>query len=412
VGRMRRSCLLLLIAVILAGLLAMAGEAVRANGPIQVAQNSHEVAFAEGITFRLQVETQRPIVKVTLFYQRAGEGLTVKVPISVALADTAFTHEWELEPGDVPVGEHIEYYWYIVDDAGNDLKTSPVELEYEDDRFTWKMLAEGDVVLFWYGSDEEQTERLLGYATTSLDRLQDEIGVALHQPVCIYVYQSKSDMSLALPRHSDAYDDRIVTLGVVVDDATLLILGSHPEVEGTMAHEICHIVVGLLTDNPYASLPRWLDEGLAMYSEGKLPGGNRRALDSAIRRDQLISVRSLSGYTGDPSQVDLFYGQVYSLLEFMLQTYGKEKMTDLLATISGGLYQEDALQQVYGFGLDELDAQWRESLGLQPRGAPDHATPEPTRSAGRGCVPCCFPIHGSLLGLVALAYGRRRARAA
>lgn len=410
--RTRRPHRLLRVVVLLAGVLAVHGGIVCANGPIQVVGNTFEVVFAERITFHLEVKAQSPIEQVTLFYQRVGEGVTVKVPISVDPGDIAFTYEWELKPGDVPVGQRIEYEWLIVDDAGDDLNTSPIELEYQDDRFTWKTLEEGDVVLFWYGADKEQAERLLGYATASLTRLQDEMGVALDQPAHIYVYQSKSDMSLALPRNSDAYDDRILTLGVVVDDATLLILGSHPDVEGTMAHELSHVVVGLLTDNPYASLPRWLDEGLAMYSEGALPGGNRRALDSAIRRDQLISVRSLSGYTGDPSQVDLFYGEVYSLVEFLLQTYGKEKMGELLTAMREGLYQEDALQRVYGFGLDELDAQWRESIGLRPRGSSDQATPVPTRSGDRTRVPCCFPVYGGVLGLAGLVWGRRRARAA
>jgi len=409
VDRTRRPHRLLWVAALLAGLLAVHGGIVRANGPIQVVANTFEAVFAERITFHLEVKAQSPIEQVTLFYQRVGEGVTVKVPISVGPGDVTFTYEWELERGDVPVGQRIEYEWLIIDDTGNDLNTSPIELEYQDDRFTWKTLEEGDVVLFWYGADKEQAESLVGYATASLTRLQDEMGVALDRPAHIYVYQSKSDMSLALPRNSDAYDDRILTLGVVVDDATMLILGSHPDVEGTVAHELSHVVVGLLTDNPYASLPRWLDEGLAMYSEGDLPDGNRRALDTAIRRDQLISVRSLSGYTGDPSQVDLFYGEVYRLVEFLLQTYGKEKMGELLTAIREGLYQEDALQRVYGLGLDELDAQWRESVGLRPRGTSDQATPVPTRSADRTRVPCCFPVYGGVLGLAGLVWRRRRA---
>ena len=39
-----------------------------------------------------------------------------------------------------------------------------------------------------------------------------------------------------------------------------------------------------------------------MYAEGTLPAGYRSALDRAIRKDALISVRSLSGYSGDPEQ--------------------------------------------------------------------------------------------------------------
>ncbi|MGQ9492927.1 MAG: peptidase MA family metallohydrolase [Anaerolineae bacterium] len=384
---------------------------VYADEAIQVMDNTYQVQFAQGITFRLQVQAKAEIKGVILYYRLVNEGVTVKVPLTVAPGENEFSHTWELEPGDIPVGAGIEYYWRIVDGEGHERKTSTVSFRYEDDRFAWKTLAGDKITLYWYGSDEAQARHLLDYATKSLARLQDEMGVDLDRSISIYAYQSKSDMSLALPRKSEVYDERIVTLGVVVDEGTLLLLGSHPDVEHTIAHELAHVVVGLVTDNPYAEVPRWLDEGLAMYSEGELPAANRRALEQAIRRDQLISVRSLSGYVGDPAQVDLFYGEVYSLVEFMLRTYGKEKMAELLAAIREGLYQEEALQRVYGFGLDELDAQWRKSLGLLPRGALT-LTPSPTpRPAPRSCIPCPGTWLGVLMGAAVAISWRRHAGA-
>ena len=176
---------------------------------------------------------------------------------------------------------------------------------------------------------------------------------------------------------------------------------------------MAHVVVGLATDNPYAELPRWLDEGLAMISEGELPSDNRRALQEAITGNDLISVRSLSGYTGDPDEVDLFYGEVYSLVDLMLESYGKDKMTELLSALREGLYQQDALQQVYGFGLDELDTRWRASLGLGPRPTPGTptpgATPSTQRRTTRPGLPCAEWL-GALFAVAVAATGRRHAR--
>jgi hypothetical protein len=399
----------IVLLVLLAAQLLRPGCASYADEPIQVLSNSGQVRFATDITFRLEVKAPSGVREVTLYYQQLGEGLIVKVPIVVESGASSFVHTWGLEPGDIPVGARLEYYWRIIDSAGNELKTFPTDLDYADDRFTWQTVREGNIALQWYGNNRSQGETLLGYASEALARLQGELGVTVNQPITIWVYQSKADMSLALPSKSESYDDRILTLGVVVDDGTLLILGSHADVEQTIAHELAHVVVGLATDNPYAELPRWLDEGLAMNAEGQLPSGNRQALEAAIRRDALISVRSLSGYTGDPSEVDLFYGEVYNLVDYMLQTFGKDKMADLLNGIRAGMYQEDALQQVYGFGLDELDSRWRQSLGLGPRPTPDpNATSSPTpRPAQRPQNPCSSALLGGLLGVVALA-GRKR----
>jgi len=148
----------------------------------------------------------------------------------------------------------------------------------------------------------------------------------------------------------------------------LLLLGPAAGVEQTTNHELTHIVVGEATDNPFhAPIPRWLDEGLAMYNEGSLPDYNRDALEEAIRSDTLISVRSLSAYTGDPALVDLFYGESYSIVEYLLDTYGRDKMVELLGVFKRGSHQEDALQEVYGLGLNELDERWRQAIGAKPR---------------------------------------------
>lgn len=75
----------------------------------------------------------------------------------------------------------------------------------------------------------------------------------------------------------------------------------------------------------------------------------------------------MTSYSGQASQVDLFYGEAYSLVSFMLDEFGRAKMQALLAVFAEGALQEQALQQVYGMGVDELETLWRASLGLGPR---------------------------------------------
>ncbi len=390
---------------------ALAGSHVCADG-IGVISDSAEARFGHSVTFHLELESAADMQEATLFYRLVGEIVTVREPVPVRPGQRTFDHTWELEPGDVPVGAQLEYHWRVVDATGQALETRLLRLSYDDDRFTWKTLQAGQVKLFYYGSNQAQAERLLGYATQAMARLQDEVRVALDPQVRVYVYQSKSDMSLALSSHSEDFDARIVTLGVAVDRSTLLILGPHEDVEGTMAHELSHIVVGQATENSYDVMPRWLDEGLAMNAEGALPSQNESVLKEAIQADQLISVRSLSGYANDPAEVDLFYGEVYSLVDFMLKSLGKEKMAALLGAFREGLTQEQALQRTYGFGVDELDRQWRASLGLglRPTPAPG-ATAVPRRARSRQPSPCPLSL-GALFGLTALAFWRGRARAA
>jgi hypothetical protein len=223
----------------------------------------------------------------------------------------------------------------------------------------------------------------------SLARLEENVGVELEKPVKIVVYQSKADMQEALTSQGAVYEEQIITLGVVVAPDIVLLLGTQQDVEVTIAHELTHVVVGLATENPYAGIPAWLNEGLAMYNEGELRSGNAQALKKGIRENRLLSVRSLTAPTGNPAEVNLFYGEVHSVVDFLLKTYGKEKMSQLLEVFKEGSLADDALMRVYGFDQDELDAQWRESIGAPPRGETGERVtseaPETTEPVGGIC---------------------------
>jgi hypothetical protein len=384
-----KSCLFVSLLVMLV-LLAFF-RPVAAQGEIKLVANSYESYFAERVVFRLTAESDAPITEATIYRQLVGEQVKALArPQLKPGKRVEIEYVWQLEAGDLAPGATLSYFWELQDQAGKQLRTEPTVFSYDDNRFEWRTLTREPLLVHYYGGKLDQAQSILEAASEAAQRLQREIGIVVEQPIQIYVYNNRNDMRLALSPRGGVYDTRTVTLGVAMDRHTLLLLGSDSNVRATTAHELSHIILGLATDNPYTDLPRWLDEGLAMYAEGKLPTDNAQALQKAIRDDRLISVRSLSSYVGDPAQVDLFYGEVYSLLDYMIKTYGKDKLNTLLDLLKGGATVEKALQQAYGFGQGQLDNDWRESLGLSPRAesAPAaQATPAQSRAPGRAICP-------------------------
>ncbi len=351
----------------------------------------------------LQAEVPASLATLELFFQLEGELARNRVEVAVAPGTNVNAEwTWQVFPGEIPPGRLIAYWWRGETEDGKVLETAEATVQYTDQRFDWKERALENVHLYWYGGRDKDAERIMNAAQDALRRLGESTGATLQKPVRIFVYNSKSDMRLAIPSRSESYDQAIITLGMAMGGDTIVILGSEPGAEQTTAHELSHILIGQFTDNPLGGLPTWLDEGLAMYAEGDLRGDNQRELERAIRDNTLISVRSLSGYPGDPELVDLFYGEVYSVVNFLIETYGPEKMDQLLRTFKRGVYQEDALQEVYGFGLDELEDQWREFIGAPPRPTP--APPaEPVAPPRREEPPTEIPICSSAALLVVLA---------
>jgi hypothetical protein len=96
-----------------------------------------------------------------------------------------------------------------------------------------------------------------------------------------------------------------------------------------------------------------------------------RALDSAIEKDEVLSLRAMnSASIGRTSvNVSLFYAQAWSTVSYLVDQYGEEKFADLFATFKQGSTVDKAFQSVYGFDLDGLENAWRESVGLPAKAA-------------------------------------------
>ncbi|MFH1484979.1 MAG: peptidase MA family metallohydrolase [Chloroflexota bacterium] len=377
---MNRLCLLLAL-LFLTG--ASPGLAQSQQG-ISIVASTYENRFPGEAVFRLEAKSSAEIARVTLFYSFSNERGG-----SQAYAYPEFSPGQQIEAeytlntrkNYIPPGTEVTFFWRIEDAAGGKMDTSPSTFSYDDIRFQWRQLSEKGVSVYWYQGSEALAKGLLDAGLAAVKRLSAAAGIKYEHPMKIWVYASKSDMDPALPRRSDVYSQQVVTLGVRLSADVLAILGNHPEVKETLAHELSHMVIHQAAEGPYGSIPAWLDEGLAMNAEEKVAERYNRLLQDAVKRDALISLQSLSAPTGDPNQVDLFYAEARSVVKFLLDSYDHEKMRALLSAFKEGSHPDDALRKAYGFDSAELENLWRESLGLGPRPTP----------AARGTQPQAIP---------------------
>ena len=129
-------------------------------------------------------------------------------------------------------------------------------------------------------------------AQQALARLAEDTGAYLEKPVKIYIYANAQDLQGAMIYPQEW------TGGVTFTRYGIIAIGIAPTNldwgKRAIAHELTHLVIHQMTFNPYNDLPTWLDEGLAMYTEGQLEPEFATYLKKAIAENSLISVRSLS----------------------------------------------------------------------------------------------------------------------
>jgi hypothetical protein len=345
-------------------------SAVAAVDGIVVIDMDVDINFPNQAVFTIEAESYVDIVDVRLCYQVdrmnyaevVSEGWADFTPASMVEASWV----WDMRNSSLPPGAEVLYWWMVEDADGNRFETSPEIMHFDDERYSWHSLNStmplgSELSLFWYEGDTTFAQELMDACEEGLTRSTQDIGAYPEKPIEIYIYASTVDLKGAMIFPQEW------TGGVAFTAFSTIAIGIPPSElvwgKRALVHELMHLVVHQATFGPYGQLPVWLDEGLAMYSEGELDPVLRSYMEEAISRNELISVRSLcSPFSAYSEKASLSYAQSYSLVVYLLDNHGQESMLDLLTVLKQGSTYDEALTEIYGFDIDGLDARWRATL--------------------------------------------------
>lgn len=347
---------------------------VQAQGKLTVIDTSTQPEFPTRLIFNLAAESDVNITDIRLHYtiERASFAqVTSEVYINFLPSTVVHTKwTWDMRKiGGLPPGSSMEYWWTVEDSQGDKVETAPVQIKFEDARYSWRSLTESEITIYWYEGEESFAQELMEAAQQALDKLAEDTGAHLEKSAELYIYADTQDLQGAM------IHAREWTGGVAFTRYSIIAIGITPDSidwgKRAIAHELAHLVTHQMTLNPYNELPTWLNEGLAMYTEGPLEPGYIAFLTRAIAEGNLISVRSLSSpFSARTEQSLLSYAQSHSLVYFLIDDYGQSQMLELLNTFREGSSYDAALEKVYGFDMDGLNTLWRDYINApaQPPG--------------------------------------------
>ncbi|MDP2919064.1 MAG: peptidase MA family metallohydrolase [Dehalococcoidia bacterium] len=344
---------------------------VYAQTGITVTKSTTLPKFPLDLTFQVSARSNAPITDVRLQYKVKQLGfvdVTAEAfPTFTPSASVSAEWKWDMRrSGGLPPGTIIEYWWVIKDSAGETLKTPPGQVTFEDTRFKWQKLTQGLITVFWYEGGDTFAREIMTAAQDAASRLQQDTGAFLKEPVRLYIYASSQDLlgSMIFPQEwtGGVAFTRYGAISIGISSLNLT-WGKR-----AIAHELTHLVTNQMTLNPYNELPVWLEEGIAMVNEGPLQSAFNQVLAQAISNNKLISLQTLaSPFSSFAEQSYLSYAESYSVVDYLIRTYGKDKMFALLETFRQGSTYDGALNKVYGFDTQTLNSRWKQSVGVVSR---------------------------------------------
>jgi len=396
--------IIIILSLLLANLAFSSSEKISVTRAADVTNDQPTLNFPDSITLRATLKSDAPITSVVLEYGTGeltcGTVLAKAFPQYTPATSVDVEWIWEMkQSGSLPPGTSLWWRWRYTDENGVESLSEKKTVTWIDSKHNWQTLTSGFINLHWYSGDQSFAQDLLNAAELGLERLEVDAGLQPDAPIHLYIYGNTEDM-----RDAILYEPGW-TGGLAYPGHNIVIIGiSERDIEwgrSTIAHELTHVLVGHLTFSCLGDVPTWLNEGLAVYGEGELDENSKTQLNEAIGNDELLTLRSLSGgFSEVSSKAHLSYSQSYSVVKFLIETYGQDQVNSLLIALRDGTTIDGALLKVYGFDVEGLEDAWRDAIGATPQLASAQPTAQPTPTF----VPTYVPFAGTSLDITPTTY--------
>jgi len=385
-----------------AGVAAAIGLALLLVGAPRVVSAAGQVAFGAitaTATFEQGIDVTEPVTisaQVTRAEARVTTGSSQDASVAAVTAPGAgsSTLTYHLAtPAGALIPNTAVHARFRLTLADGSKETGPeATVRYEDTRFSWKTLQGSIVTVHWVQGDAAFGKRAAAIGDKAIADASALLGVHETDPIDYFIYPDVNSFREVL---RPALRENVG--GVAFPDIRTLFAQISPDevnaswVGIVVPHELTHLVFGTATDNPYHSPPHWLNEGLAVYLSQGFDSSDRSAVGSAASDGTLMPLTSLAGQfptAGD--RFGLAYSEAVSAIDFMVSTYGKPALVQLIVSYAQGRTDDEAFQAALGVDVAGFEAAWVKDLGagepvsVGPKPAPAGALPPGWTSSGPG----------------------------
>jgi hypothetical protein len=196
----------------------------------------------------------------------------------------------------------------------------------------------------------------------------DDLGVEWETKTKVYLAHSEEIFQQLQPQKKKVPG---WVVGMAYPALNLIILktfriekGSYPNILSSFKHELTHIAIGRAFK--WYPIPRWLNEGLAMYEAREWRLGRISNMTRAVLTKKLIPLKELTeNFPREYRYATLAYDQSFYLVSYLLSKKGRKTFHQFIREYGKGKQLERVLFETYGVSLVELEEEWIAHLKLR-----------------------------------------------
>ncbi|MDX2051937.1 MAG: peptidase MA family metallohydrolase [Polyangiaceae bacterium] len=217
----------------------------------------------------------------------------------------------------------------------------------------------------YHPSLQARVNELIAQANAVRAELTERLGVPVLSQVRVHVARTPGEMELLAPEGAP-YPE--YASGVAYSELGLVLLTNTP-VEPTeyhdlgevFRHELAHVALSDAVQG--REVPRWFNEGFAVFSSGESSFVRLHTLWMASLSGRLMPLSKLvRTFPADAATASVAYAQAADFVRFMVRREDRHRFSGLVRRLNEGVSFGQAVNDSYGAPLETIELEWNEDV--------------------------------------------------
>jgi hypothetical protein len=233
----------------------------------------------------------------------------------------------------------------------------------------WRVFKSTHFLVFYKGASEDLLNQLAQKVEGYYDEITGEFGF---NRLNFWTWDNRAKIYLFDTQ--EEYRKANSGLGwssglVAVDNKSIQSYLTAPELlNNVLAHEMAHIIFREMVGFNNPAVPLWLEEGVSVFQERRSENQSVKSyLVGRIQSNTFMNFNQLNSFNSMQSQdrqlIELFYRESYSLLNYLISEFGKDKFVLFCQHLRDYRDLTRALRLAYSFdSLPEFESSWKAYL--------------------------------------------------
>jgi len=223
----------------------------------------------------------------------------------------------------------------------------------------------GWVRFVYHPSSRERVQPLIAQAAAVRHDLSERLGFPVLPEVRVVIARTPGEMATFAPAGAP-YPE--YAAGVAYSELGLVLLslapvhpGSEQDLAEVFRHELAHVALHDALNG--RSVPRWFNEGFAVFASGETSFVRMKTLSMATIGGSLIPLHAIErSFPNDETQALVAYAEAVDVVRFLVRREDVHRFHSLLTELREGQTFEQAVLDAYGVELSMLEFEWREDV--------------------------------------------------